>query len=1073
MRYQRLSEWNERWRSHTVGTFCLIMVVVATVWNSFAWTGANAAFGQDADAEAAAIRQYNLAVGLQNKKLFVQAGQRWTAFIQTYPQHVKQAHAWHNLGICQLQDQKLAEAVVSFRNVLTKFPKFESLDASRFNLGLTLYNQALASKKPEDFKTALAEFAAVPANHAQSKHAAAATFYQGECAYSSGDLPGAVVAYQKFIATYPQDPLLAQVYNALGTTQQELTKDAEASATFQAVVQKFPQDPQVNEWKLRWALSLFNEKKYPEAELLLVALTAVKDFPLADFALFRQAQSVQLREQFPQAAALYESLPTKFTASKYKGQALLGAGKCWFNAQQFAPALATLTAVVTQKLDEAPEAAFWAARSQLKLTKPVEALALLDQALAAYPQSEFIPQLTFARADAIYEQPLRRKETIPLYLAFAAKYPDHELAPKGAYMACLTALQVEDFPAAQQHAAAFLANAKFAKHALTPDVLFVAGESLLLAVPPEAAKSEPFFQRLITEFPQHQLTPQGQVRIGLAKHLAKQHDAAVAWLTPIIGTLKDPALLAEAHLLVGRSHSDAGRAEPAVVAFRASLAAKPDWVRGDETLLALGITLRNLKKLPDAATVLTTLTTAYPQSPYVDQCLNQLGELAYEQGKYDDAVVNYRALVTRFPKSELAAAAQYGIGWSFYAKDDFAQAVANFTTLLTTYPDNPIAVRGKYLRGLANRRLNQFEPAIKDLTEFVAAKPLEADALEARYAVGLCQIGLKQPEPAAATFAALLKDSPAYKEADKVYYELGYALGAVENKPEKKKESAEAFRTLATKFPDSPRTPESWFRVGEFHEGERQLAEATAAYTAGLAKAKLPELRERLQYKLGWVQYEDAKYAAAVSVLQEQLKEFPKGELLPASTFLVGECLFRLDKWADALPFYTQVIALKSKDQDKALYRSGTCANNLKDWAAGQQYFTVLIQQFPKYELINEARYGMGLALQMQQKLDEAKAVYEQVTKATNSETAAKSRFMIGECAFTQKKFAEAIEHFLETAVGYPYEHWQAEGYFEAARCFIELKQVPQARETLTTLLDKYAKHARAKDAKTLLDGLK
>ena len=42
---------------------------------------------------------------------------------------------------------------------------------------------------------------------------------------------------------------------------------------------------------------------------------------------------------------------------------------------------------------------------------------------------------------------------------------------------------------------------------------------------------------------------------------------------------------------------------------------------------------------------------------------------------------------------------------------------------------------------------------------------------------------------------------------------------------------------------------------GAFHESARQLPEAAQAYAAGLAKAKDAGLREKLHYKLGWVQY--------------------------------------------------------------------------------------------------------------------------------------------------------------------------------------------------------------------------
>lgn len=1032
--------------------------------------GASEVFGQAAtDADAAAIRQYNLAVGLQNKKLYAQAAQKWAGFIQTFPKDERLPHACHNLGVCQLQEDKLAEAAANFRIVVTTYPQFGSVDASQFFLALTLYNVATASQKPEDWKAAQVEFAAVSARYPQSKHAPGADYYQGECYFSAGDLAGALAAYQKVIATYPQSPLLPNVYYAMGTAQQELGQNPEAVVTYQTFLQKFPADPQTNEVRLRLGLALSQEEKYPEAEAIFVQLAAIADFPMADFALLRQAYCQNQREQFPQAAATYLTLPQKFPQSLHRGAALLAAGKCWFNAGQFPQAQQALTPVITEKLSEAPEAAYWLGRTLVRLIRPAEAVTELDNAIAAYPQSEWLPQLAFARIDALYEQPERRKECVPLYVDFVAKYPDHESAVRAGYMACLTALQLADYPAAQQHSAVFLANAKFAKHELIPDALFVAGESWLLATPPDPAKAEAMFRRIVAEFPMHKHVAQSQVRIGLCLYLAKQFDPAVAHLTQILPTLKEPPLIAETQLTIGRAHSDAARPDPAIVAFRGALAALPNWDRGDEVLLALALSLRSQGKKPEATAELQKLVNGYAMSPYRDQAMYQLGEIAFDDKQFDSAVGHYRQLVAQYPKSPLAAAAQYGIGWSFFSKEDLVQAVPSFATLITTYPEDPLVPRAKYIRGLAERRLMQFEPAVRDLTEFVASKPPEADALEARYAIALCQVGLKQFEPAVVTLSAILTEKPDYAQADKVYYELAYAQLELK----KEKEASDAFRGLATRFPDSPHAAESWFRVGEFHETAMQWPEASQAFAAGIEKTKDPDLRERLQYKLGWSHYQAGKFVEGATVLQAALAEHPQGKLRPATQFLAGECLYRQDKFAEALPFYAQVIAAKAEEQEKALYRSGTCANNLKNWAVGQQNFALLVQQFPNYELVHEARYGLGLALQMQQKLDEAKLVYEQVTKETGSETAAKSRFMIGECAFAQKKFEEAVEHFVAAATGYPYEHWQAESNFELARCFVELKMPDQAKETLTELVKEHPQHARVKDANAMLATLK
>ena len=76
---------------------------------------------------------------------------------------------------------------------------------------------------------------------------------------------------------------------------------------------------------------------------------------------------------------------------------------------------------------------------------------------------------------------------------------------------------------------------------------------------------------------------------------------------------------------------------------------------------------------------------------------------------------------------------------------------------------------------------------------------------------------------------------------------------------------------------------------------------------------------------------------------------------------------------------------------------------------------------------------------------------------------------MIGELDFSDGKYESAIEQFLSVAVGYPYKEWRAMGHFEAARCFIALKQNEKAIVSLQTILKDHAEHPKAKDASKLL----
>ena len=1025
--------------------------------------------GEASRPDPAATRLYAVAVKLQSVRLYAQAAQKWQELIRQFPQDLRVANARHHLGICQLHGKQFADAAVTFQVLIEEHPQFASLDSAQFNLGLSLYNIALASKKPEDHRAAAEAFSQVRAKSEKSEHVPMALFYQGECLYSAGELPGAVTVYQELLSAYPKHELMPQVIYSLGTTLYELGKAKESADTLQAFLKQYPKHELAGECQLRLGLSLLGQKDYAEAEKVFHKAASVEGFEHADFALAHYAQCLYEREQHSQAAAAYASLPKRFPSSKYCGHALLAGGKCWYQAGKLSEARDLLTQIKPD-LPEAPEAAYWLGWTLIKLKKPAEAVGVLEKAISAYPQSSFLPQLVFARANAIYEQPGRSQESAKLFADFAAKHTDHELSPKAIYMASLAALESKEYSQARQHAEAFLANEKLAKHELVPEVLFIAGEACTLADPPDPANAEAHYQRLVKGFAEHKQCATAQVRIGLCKYLAGEYSEAVQYLSRIVVGLKEPPLTAEAHFLIGRSHSDAGKPADAVNAFHAAWKAKPDWNRGDEVLLALALALRSQGKASEAAAELERLNGSFPESSYRDQGYYQLGDIAYEQDKLDEAIAHFIRVNADFPNSRWAAPAQLSLGLALLAEKEFEQSIEALTKLLDTHSQSSACARARYVRGLAYQRSGKHDAGLKDLTAYLASEPEPQDIPEARLALALCQMELKKPAEAAQTLAKLLREAPGYAAADQAHYEMGFALMAAH----KENEAVEAFAQLAAKFPNSPLAAEADFRVGEFHERAERWPEAANAYQAGLQKAKAAPLREKLQYKLGWVQFQREDFAAAREVLKKQLEEHSQGELNVDARYLAGECLFREGKCQEALPEFAKVIETKApKYHARSLYRSGACSANLQQWPQSQQYYQELIEHFPDFELVNEARYGLGWALQNQEKLQEAKEAYQQVTEATNSETAAKSRFMIGECDFREKSYQRAIEHFLEAAVGYPYPEWQALGYFEAGRCFIELKDVPRALDMLETVVNKYPKHPRAKSAADLIADLK
>ena len=1050
--------------------------------------------------EAAAIREYRVAIAFQKKKVFAQAANRWTLFLQKHPKDKRIPAAHLNLGVCRFGERKFPEAAVIFKAVLAKYAAFDQRDRAQFNLGMCQYNISLALQDAADkltgaaatqastvaansFKTAAVEFDKLVKTYTKSLQLVDGLFYQGECLSFAGDFKAAVVAYDRIVKQHASSPVVVDATYGLGLSFADLGQHEDARRVFEEFTNKFPKDDRLDECRLRQGTALVELKRHADAEKVFQQVQAVKESPYAEWALYQQGLAVEAQNKLPQAAVLLESLPNRFPKGPYNSVALLTAGKCRFREKAYAPAAVSFASVVAFKDTYASEAAWLLGRSQIRLNKAADALRTLDAGIAAFKPvpnqpSLMLANMQFARIEALAAQPTLRKTTPPLFSDFAAKNVDHLSAPEAVYRAAFVSLEVADFPNSKKYAESFLANAKFAKHELTPELLFIAAESHLLDVTPDVAKAAANYKRLVAEHPMSTQVAISRLRIGYCLYSQKQHPQAIAHLSPLAPTLKNLDHKAEAYLLLGRSQMDAKQLAPSIASFRAAAQANPKWSRSDEVLLLFGTQLRANKDLNGARTELQKLDAQFKQSTYRDRAWFLLGEIALEQKQLDPAIAAFRKVAAEFPKSEQAPRALYNAASSLMSKPDLNGATVELSKLLTTYAKSDIAKDGRYLRGDCQFRLKKYNLAAPDFQAYLAGLPPtktpEISQLQnnARYRLALCQLQLKQTAAAITGLETLLKAATGFSDADRAWYDLGFAYVDVGSR---EADASTAFQTLATNFPASPLVGEAWFRVGEMQSDKDKKVEAAVSFTNGLkAKTLTPQLRETLLYRLGETQYDLQQFKPAGETFLLQVKDFANGPLVTPAKFRAGECLHEQGQFANALAQYAAVItSVNAKYLPNALYRAGDSAGALKKWAESQKYYERLIKEFPKFYAVNEAGFGLGLALQNQNQLPAAVKVYEGVTSKTASPTAAKCRFIIGEISFSQKKYEAACAHFLEVAVGYPekeaYANWQALAHLEAGRCFIELKNYGQAREELQVVVQKFPKHPRAKDAQTLL----
>ena len=425
-----------------------------------------------------ALADYAKAANFQNNEAFDLAADAWQAFLQKHGQDPKAIEAQYQLGVCQLQLKNYAQARKVLQAVVDSKTSFDRREDAYLNLGWTLYSLALKDQ-PELFAEADRIFAGLLQEFPESQYRDQALFFRGESLYLQAKRDEAAAAYQQVVDEFSESELRDDSIYALGVTLEELGRFEEAGQLYDLFLGEFPQHELLAEVRMRKAETILRAKDYAAAAKRFAEVAAISGFTAADHALYRQAFCVARLEKFEEAGNLFARITREFPKSNYQADATISAARSYFRAGKLELAAEWFDKVLTAQNQHAAEAAHWRARLFLKQDQPQLALKLIEKYLPLAKEDSFFVNLKMDQADAIYELPKRRGESIPLYAKLVEEHPRHLLAPQALYNAAFAALQLKQYKQGLAYAQQFLENKDYAAHSLLPDVKHVAAECQL------------------------------------------------------------------------------------------------------------------------------------------------------------------------------------------------------------------------------------------------------------------------------------------------------------------------------------------------------------------------------------------------------------------------------------------------------------------------------------------------------------------------------------------------------------------------------------------------------------------
>lgn len=298
-------------------------------------------------------------------------------------------------------------------------------------------------------------------------------------------------------------------------------------------------------------------------------------------------------------------------------------------------------------------------------------------------------------------------------------------------------------------------------------------------------------------------------------------------------------------------------------------------------------------------------------------------------------------------------------------------------------------------------------------------------------------------------------------------------------------------------FPQHPKAFQARLRIGEALFRLGQYDRAVAAYEKALALQPETNFKAEALVGLGLALFNQKNYTRAAATLTEAQKLTADDKTLgPVAANWLGEALFAGEKYAEAITAYQAVSKWPESEQaPQAIYSIGFCQLKLgqpekaaetfrkvaaqygdspvagesalragevlrreKQYKAAAQQYEFILQKYPTSEYAGDAQAGLAWTRFAQGDYQGARSSFQTlIAKFPRSKAATEAPLRIGDCYYSEKKFAEAAGSYSEAAKSADPEI-AGEATYWLGMSRLEMKSATEATAAFETLATKYPK---------------
>lgn len=357
----------------------------------------------------------------------------------------------------------------------------------------------------------------------------------------------------------------------------------------------------------------------------------------------------------------------------------------------------------------------------------------------------------------------------------------------------------------------------------------------------------------------------------------------------------------------------------------------------------------------------------------------------YNTSDYKEAINTYREAESELPQGisqEIIDKLYYGLAWSYLKEGQFKEAIDAFQKIAKFSDDKIVKVSA----------LCQIGDAYQDSGNY--AKAIEA-------------------------YDSILKDYADSLYSDYVQYQLGLSLLKSSNYDG----AALAMQAFKRNYPNSKLLDDASYALGLSYFQREDYASSKEIFEKFQDEFKDSYLKPQAMYLWGTSLYNLEKFSEAIEVFKDIIRVYNQDtELVQKSEYEIADCLYRRGEEKEAMAKFK---LLRSKYPDSKLtpeviWWLGEYYYRHNDPILARRYFSSLIQDFPKSNLISNAYYALGSTFEEEANYDEALKNFQKVVEIGKSDLSGTALVAIADIYVLQGKTELALKAYQDIAGGYP-----------------------------------------------------